>query len=369
MGGGTNLIFFTLIYAKLSSMIDSFGADLMHRLMVWVAGIALVLVTLWILIQGYRVITGQMRESLMGLVTNMARIVIIVTVATSMSIFNTPLSTFLTKSLSDEINHVVTNSDDSVTTSIDKNLAYTEIAMSAIDAVQLIHSDDTNIQKANHAAFFSGIGTAGPPMTAAVMLLMYKFAMALFIGLGPLFILCLIFEQTKGMFQKWLMYGIGTLFSMAILNVVTSIVLKLSLGVAAGMWTVGILQKVFTNNVEGISHQAMEQGGLGMILTLLIVTIPPMAANFFQGTLGNFMHYSAFGGFGSRPGPQGQPPGQYAPTASAGQASPGLQNGGGGAINNPSTAGTRLPGSGGSGTPDVIKPSPSNWATQTFFSR
>ena len=41
--------------------------------------------------------------------------------------------------------------------------------------------------------------------------------------------------------------------------------------------------------------QMTEQGGIGLILTMLIITVPPMAANFFQGTLGNFMHFSAFG--------------------------------------------------------------------------
>ncbi len=40
--------------------------------------------------------------------------------------------------------------------------------------------------------------------------LFYEVALALFIGLGPLFILCLLFEQTKTLFQKWLFYGIGT---------------------------------------------------------------------------------------------------------------------------------------------------------------
>uniref|UniRef100_UPI003D3036BD type IV secretion system protein n=1 Tax=Klebsiella pneumoniae TaxID=573 RepID=UPI003D3036BD len=35
------------------------------------------------------------------------------------------------------------------------------------------------------------------------------------VGLGPLFILCLLFDQTKQLFQRWLFYGIGTMFSMA----------------------------------------------------------------------------------------------------------------------------------------------------------
>lgn len=57
------------------------------------------------------------------------------------------------------------------------------------------------------------------------MLLLYEVAIALFIGLGPLFILCLLFEQTKSLFQRWLFYGIGTLFSMAVLAVMTGIAL------------------------------------------------------------------------------------------------------------------------------------------------
>lgn len=40
-------------------------------------------------------------------------------------------------------------------------------------------------------------GTASPPMAAGAMLLMFNLAIALFVGLGPIFILCLIFEQTK----------------------------------------------------------------------------------------------------------------------------------------------------------------------------
>ena len=143
-------------------------------------------------------------------------------------------------------------------------------------------------------------------------LLVFKFAMALFIGLGPLFILCLIFEQTKSLFQRWLLYGIGTLFSIAVLYVVTSIVLKLTINVAAALWSASIVNHILDTGSEGFSSQALQQGGIGLLLTVLIVSVPPMAAMFFQGTLGNFLTYSAFGmGATNRLGPQGQPPGSY----------------------------------------------------------
>src|SRR3546814_16365263 len=105
-----------------------------------------------------------------------------------------------------------------------------------------------------------------------------KVAMALFIGLGPMFILCLLFEQTKQLFSKWLFYGIGTMFSLALLSVMVAIALKMVLAVAAAFW-VGSFTGATT---EGINSMALQQGGLGLILTVLIVTAPPMAASFFQ---------------------------------------------------------------------------------------
>ncbi|WP_213947920.1 hypothetical protein [Luteibacter sp. dw_328] len=71
------------------------------------------------------------------------------------------------------------------------------------------------------------------------------------------------FDQTKDLFKRWLIYGIGTMFSMALL------------------------------------------------LSILIVSVPPMAAMFFQGTLGSALTYSVFQGAGSKPRPQGQPDGSW----------------------------------------------------------
>ena len=56
---------------------------------------------------------------------------------------------------------------------------------------------------------------------------------------------------------------------------------------------------------DGINSLALQQGGLGLLLSTLIVMAPPMAAAFFQGTLGQFASYSSFGtigggGYGAR---------------------------------------------------------------------
>ncbi|MRE91041.1 type VI secretion protein, partial [Stenotrophomonas sp. M37] len=80
-----DFVFFKLIMDYLRDRISDYGIDLMGRMMSWVGGIALVLMTLWVLIQGFRIVTGRSRDSMMVLVTNMARAALIVSVATSMA--------------------------------------------------------------------------------------------------------------------------------------------------------------------------------------------------------------------------------------------------------------------------------------------
>jgi type IV secretion system protein VirB6 len=263
------------------------------------------------MIQGYRMITGQSRESMMALVMGMTRVAIIVTAATTMSMFGASLHRFFTTDLSTEVNQLFTGDHSTAAQTIDENLAWTQLAMGAIDAVQIAPGDSDLSETKQNALLLAGFGTAGPPMAAAAMLLLYQFTLAIFVGLGPLFILCLIFEQTKSLFQRWLLYGMGTIFSMAVLAFVSSLVLQLTLRVAAALWTSNAINNITGEGAEGLSNQALQQGGLGLLMTVLIISVPPMAAMFFQGTVGNFLHYSAFGGPASAPGPQGRPPGSY----------------------------------------------------------
>ena len=96
-----------------------------------------------------------------------------------------------------------------------------------------------------------------------------------------MFVLYMLFEQTKQLFSKWLFCGIGTMFSLALLSVMVAIALTMVLAVSAAFW-VGRFTGAST---EGINNMALQQGGLGLILTALIVTASSMAAAFFEGML------------------------------------------------------------------------------------
>lgn len=311
--------FFKLVNDYLSVKVDEFGLALMGQFMAWATGIALSLVTLWILIAGYRIVTGQSREPMIALVTSLTRIAVIVGVATTMSVFGGDLHQVFTNDLG-EVHGMFTGDDGrSSADAIDENLAYMQVALSAIDAVQIVDDDQQMYDEKVRAMLFAGFGTASPPMTAGAMLLLYKFTLALFVGLGPLFILCLIFDQTKDLFRKWLMYGLGTLFSMAMLSAVTAIALELASRVAVALWMAKAVNGILGTDVEGLTTQAMQQGGIGLLLTVLIVTVPPAAAMFFQGTLGSFATFSAFGGAGGGKSTQPSQEGAYSPPVEAAQ--------------------------------------------------
>ncbi|CBA16119.1 type IV secretion system protein [Xanthomonas albilineans] len=303
-------VFFRLINNYLSNQIDTFGMDVMARAMQWVSVIALTATTFWVLLLGYRIASGQLRESAMATMIKAGKVSVILGIAAGIGANGTLLHKTMTDGLDKEIHWLFTGQKDSTAAdAIDENLTYTQLALSTLDAIQVDPNDPETIKKKENALLLAGFGTAGPPIMAGVMLLMFKFTMAFLIGVGPIFILFLIFDQTKDLFKRWLFYVIGTLFSMSVLSVVTAIVLKMTARIALAYWGAKVIS---LGNAEGLSSQALQQGWAGLIATTLIVVLPPIGAILWQGSMANFMHFSVFNP-ASVPGPQGQPPGSYTP--------------------------------------------------------
>ncbi|UVG61157.1 type IV secretion system protein [Xanthomonas citri pv. durantae] len=265
--------------------------ELLQRTTAWVGMVSLMVLTLWIFLQGYSIVTGQSREAAMGLVVTALRAALIIGVATSMAQGSARLYWTLTDGVSQAITKTVTGSSKSPYEAIDKNLMLMQVAMSALDQIKTGGDEESKDEK-DRARWFTGLGMAGPGVVAGSMLLLNKLAMALVVDFGPLFILCLLFQATKSLFSKWLLYGLGTVFSLSVLTFTVSLATKV-VGAVGAAFVAKWAMNGFTG--EGISSMALQQGGLGLVLTTLIITAPPMAAAFFQGTLGQFTAYSALG--------------------------------------------------------------------------
>ncbi len=291
-----DMLYYALISDFIRSEIEVFGFDLLRRVSSLVGVAALSLVTIWVLFQGFRIISGQSRDSMMAFVLNVARVALIVTAATSLGVTSGELHRFISEGIPNSITATVTGDEGgTIEEQIDGNLAAMQFAMSSIDAINTVQ-DPTLDDDKKRALAMVAVGTAGPAMIGGAMLLLYKVALALFVGLGPLFILCLIFDQTKSFFQRWLMYGISTMFSLAVLSAMLAIATKLVLGVAGAFWTTTTLSALTGLSLsDGMTTIALQQGGVGLLLTVLIVTTPPMAAQFFNGAIGSATAFSQLG--------------------------------------------------------------------------
>ena len=240
----------------------------------------------------------------MTFVIDSSKAVLIVAIATGWAFSGNPIFSTLNNGLSNSVSHMLTGSSSASSCStagndsflgcaIDKNLALMQVALGGIQSLDTGDSQIVEDEK-NRALWMSGLGVAGPAIIAGVMLLLNKFAMALFVSFGPIFILCLLFDQTKQLFSKWLYFGIATTFTTMMLAIMSSLAMKMVGALAASVIAADFLGA----STSGFTQVAMQQGGLGLILSTLLITVPPMAGNFFSGALGNFVPQSAIGMMG-----------------------------------------------------------------------
>ena len=297
----SNFVFFQLINDFLLDELDIFQWQLLQRTSLWVGSVALILLTLWILFQGYRLAAGRSGEPMMALVGDALRAVLIIGLATSMATGGSQLYWRLTDGLAETLNRVVTGQDESPFKSIDRNMAVMQGSLTLIDALNT--GGDAEVENAKtQAQWFTGIGTAGPALVAGSALLLNKIAVALFLSFGPLFILCLLFKKTEPMFGRWLFYGLGTFFSLSVLSVMAGLAMKMigAISMAFVARQLAVQSGVLTvTDGEGISSLAMQQGGIGLLLSVLLMMTPVMAARFFNGLLGQFAAFNAFGRVGA----------------------------------------------------------------------
>ncbi len=75
---------------------------------------------------------------------------------------------------------------------------------------------------------------------------------------------------------------------MAVLAAMVSIALDMVIRVSASFWMTALVNKfpLIGSSCDCMTSQALQQGGMGLILTTLMLSAPPMAAMFLPGHLG-----------------------------------------------------------------------------------
>lgn len=279
----------------------------------------LALLTLWVMIQGYLLVTGRSQEGVKGFIFNLGKNYIVITIALGVSIGSNFSVRTLTDTLSNGVSQIMHGNNDFGSEclteqtafvtgcKIDLNLKTTQLVLSSLSAIDT--ADDDHLEdKLSQAKWFAGIGTAGPAIVAGTMLIMYRIAIALFVGFAPIFILCLLFKRTAPLFQKWLYFGLATIFSSVMLGIMSEISMDLIGNVFGGSVAGNFVAKIIgESGPTGIMETVTQQLGLGLMLSTLLITVPPMAGMWFNGVMATYSGYNAMQGWGT--GQPATPPG------------------------------------------------------------
>ena len=215
---------------------------------------SLIVLTLWMKWYGYQMVMGNSQASAKDFVYKAVRAWIIIAFATGLAAGMGFSIRAVTTDLSNLISSAMTGSTDaSKCTStasdsgfmgckIDQNLIRAQAAMAFVN--QLDTGGDPVLEdKKSKASLMTAAGIGGPAIVAGAFLLTLKVAMALFISLGPIFIMCLLFKQTTQLFWKWLYYGLSTMFATAMLAVVSDIAMDLVENISGALF----VSDLFTN--------------------------------------------------------------------------------------------------------------------------
>ncbi|MDO5692754.1 MAG: type IV secretion system protein [Pseudomonadota bacterium] len=323
-------------------MVHAFGFAGMGRMFHLTIAIGTICLTLWFIWQGWQLVTGRSRESFMAFFTRAFLIIMVVAAAQGFAITGASMSQRISD-LQGVVAQVITGDDyQRPDKMVGEVLGYMLMLQAAL---QVYQSAGGSADMSNTLTFITGAGQAMPALIAGGLSLLNEVALNLSLVFGPLFILCYLSTKTRFLFVNWLKFTITTMFSMAVLTVVTVIALKAiimmsvtllamngasalagAIGTALGDSPLGNLLGS-ANASPALTDIATVTGGIGMLLSTLVMGVPALATNFFSGGVA-----AAFSGFNAvgqnaaagRGGPAGSPQDMMMRSAMGGGTAPAL---------------------------------------------
>ena len=303
MGNTENLGFFILIKTYVEILIMKFGDRGLSALSTVLIPSLMSMVTVWLMFEGYRILNGQSREPLNMFLWRGAKMVVIITVASWIMNNPTGLRDWISEHIKNPIASVIVGGEyASPEAMVDSSLLLMHLIMGAFGSLQAATSNDNGSAFSNFI-MASGVAQGAPAVVAGALLLLNEIALSLAILTAPAFILCLLYDPTKQYFQGWLKFFLGSLLTMAVLSVMVTIGLKVMLVYATkvlGEYGVGAaVAGSASQDRPGIAQITIMQGGLGLMMSTLMITAPLLVGNLIGSSLG-FNAYSPFGNGGAR---------------------------------------------------------------------
>lgn len=239
------------------------------------------LVTIWVAYQGFMIISGANRQPILGLAYKTGKIVLILSLVALVA-RNSPVIADTVLDFQELVTAIVVDEGTDVYRTIDINLALAQVFNALIDG--FVGGAQANAEGKSLTQMAGLVGQSGPAMLVSVMAIMAEISITLAIMLAPLFLFFLLFQQTSAMFWSWAKFLLGTMFSLAVLALVSGILLKMMMMYGATVLAGFFLNASALGNVVSVDvgGSAMRMAMLGALSTALLVMIPPLIMQFFN---------------------------------------------------------------------------------------
>lgn len=219
--------FYTDTLNRVSSTLDTYVSDVSTSIVGGFSGVATTLLTIYVMFWGWSMMRGVITEPITDGIGRIVRLAIITALATNIGLYNGYISNFLWD-MPDALASLIASGHSDATSNANfldvlfgKAYSFGEVYYEKGYASPGLLPDYGLVMAAYAVWCFGLVITA----YAAFLLVLSKIVLAVALGVGPLFILFLIFEPTKRLFDAW----VGLVLNYIFLIMLTAATIKLLL--------------------------------------------------------------------------------------------------------------------------------------------
>lgn len=207
--------FYEKLFTKLNTGLSTYWSDVASDISGAIAPVATTLVAIYVMLWGWSMIRGAIQEPVIDGFTRITRITLIVAVAIGTGYYNSFLADMLWNS-PEALGSIVAGGSSSAT-----NMQFLDDLMSQFYDFGQVFNDAANADTGitgipDLSLWFTGLAVwvSGVLVTgyAGFLLALSKMALAIILGIGPIFILLTIFEPTKRFFDAWIGQALNYVF-------------------------------------------------------------------------------------------------------------------------------------------------------------
>jgi len=222
----------------LDAILNTYVHDVSNAFMLPLQDTVKILLGIYIALWGWAMMRGTIQEPVLDGFTRIIRLTVIVAIAINITQYERFIAHYLFD-LPNIMSTFIVNAANPGGPPPSSNLSYLDEAMAKFDAISTAMIDLSLSQKnvigiPNMTAYLTGwlVYIGGALLTAycAFLLALSKIALSVLLGIGPIFVLCLIFEPMKRFFETWLGQALNFVMLVILTSATLSIILKIIMG-------------------------------------------------------------------------------------------------------------------------------------------